>query len=203
MAVTRDIYCNFTDGRLVRSNKDATYVTLPAPFHEYNLRLIIHPLEVDPSRALNLGPFAELDPDGWALNLSIFNSSGSSVLAQQTSWTAEGNTLVGSLNCNTANMVTAMTGVNSIQAVLEFEFTDANGKITIQQSITINREYITSGTPAPLENESYLTESASRAIFVAKQGAAGEGLYLTSPDGTKVIFCYCDDNGVFRSDLVT
>lgn len=204
MAVTRDIYADFTEGRLVRSSKDSGYVNFPSPFHEDNLRLVIHPLEFDPSRTPNLGPFAEIDPSGMALTVSIFKSDAT-LLASQGSWAVSGNTLVGTLNCNTAAMQTAFasSSTTSIPALIEFEFSDADGKVTVQQAITISREYITSGTPAPIPSETYLTESASLSLFVAKAGAAGEGFTLTSPDGTKTIYCYCDNDGVLRSDPVS
>ena len=199
----RDIYCDFTNGYFVQSNKSAQRVTFPSPYHEDNLRLVIHPLEVEPSNTPAQGPFSELDPTGWGLTVKIFNSTGATVLASQTSWTVVGNTLVGSLNCNTVAMAAAIGSSSSIAGIVEFEFTDTNGKITIQGNITILHEWIIAGSPAAIENETYLTESASIGKFVAKVGEAGEVKYWTSPDGTKTVIQYLGDDGVMKFDPVT
>lgn len=200
MAVTRDIYCDFTNGRLVQSNVSATPVLFPKVFHQDNLRLVIHPLEVDPSRAPNLGPFAQIDPTGMSLKVGIFDSTGDTTLALQSTWTVDGNTLVGTLNCNTAEMTAEIGSADSITGILEFEFTDSDGnKITIQQdTLTIEREYIVSATPDPIPNETFLPEAASLAMFLLKEGTAGEGRIWVSPDGTKKVFQYLDNNGVMQ-----
>jgi hypothetical protein len=207
VAVQRDIYCNFTDGRFVQSNKSAQAVSFQSAFHQDNLRLVIHPLEVEPSNAPSAGPFTELDPTGWSVVVKIFKASDGTELAAQNTWTVDGNTLVGSINLNTVAMSTAVGSSSSLSCIVEFEFQDASGnKLTVggyQHGIfTVYKELITSGTPANLASETYLTETASRSQFVPKVGAAGEGFYLTSPDGTKTGFIYWGDDGSLKSEPV-
>ena len=205
MAVTRDIYVNFTEQKLVKSSRENTVVRFPAPYHQDNLSLVIHPLEIDTSRTPNQGPFAEISGTGLSLVVKIFASDGTTVLASQTSFTASGNTLVGTLDLNTGAMATAIASGDITNAILEFEFEYTDGStLTVQQrDFIIYEEFIIAGSPVAIPNETYLTENASLSLFVKKVGAAGEGFYLTSPDGTKTIYCYVDNNGVLKTDLVS
>jgi hypothetical protein len=207
VAVQRDIYCNLSGGDFVQSNKSAQRVSFPSFFHQDNLRLVVHPLELEPSNTPAQGPFSEIDPLGWSLVVKIFTTAGVELAAQNT-WTVTGNTLVASIDCNTVPMGTAVSGVPSISAYIEFEFQDADGnKITMGGhqfgAVTIYRELITSGTPANLASETYLTEAASRAQFVAKVGAPGEGNYYTSEDGLTTLFVYAGNDGELKITSVT
>ena len=207
MAVTRDIYANITDGTLVKSTRENTAVRFPNPYHQDNLSLVIHPVEIDTSRTPNQGPFAEISATGLSLKVKIFKADGTTVLASQETFTADGNTLVGALNLNTAAMSTAITAAagDITTAIVEFEFTYTDStSVTIQQrNLTIYKECITTGSPVAIENETYLTEAASRSIFVKRVGEPGEGQYFTSPDGTKQVFQWLDNNGVLHTDLIS
>lgn len=199
--VQRDIYADFTNGAFVQSNLNAQRVSLPPCFHQDTLRLIVHPLEFDPSRAANLGPYAEITPTGMALIVSIFTTTGT-LLASQNTFAVVGDTLVGAINLNTAAMATAFATVDSITAVIEFEFSDADGSITIQsRTLTINREYIVVGAPTITPPDEYYTKAEIDALFVRFSGnPAGNSIELTSPDGTKAVELKCKDDGSFDAE---
>jgi hypothetical protein len=207
VAVQRDIYFSLSTGDFVQSNKSAQRVSFPSFCHQDNLRLILHPLSLEPSNTPAQGPFSEEATSGWSVVAKVFTSAGVEIAAQS-SWTSDGNTLVGTIDCNTGAMTTAIGVATSISGYIEFELQDSSGyKITIGGhqfgAVTIYRELITSGTPANLASETYLTESASRSQFVPKVGSAGEGFYLTSADGLTTLYVYAGDDGELKATSVT
>lgn len=208
-AVKRDIYCDFTSGLLVQSTRNNTPALFPSPFHQDNIRLTVHPLEFAPTNNPTQGPFAEIDTTGMSLTVKLLKSDGT-VLASQSSWTVEDETtLVGNLDCNTANMATEFPALPSAitsltGCIIEFEFSDADGKVTVQQGgITIKREYIIAGSPSALPLPSYYTQAEINALFVRFSGnPAGASITLVSPDGNNEAVLRVDDEGEFQTDAV-
>jgi hypothetical protein len=202
--VKRDIYCDLTNQVFVVSDKTYQPVKVAPVFHQQNLRLHVYLLEIDPTRAANVGPFVDVDPTGVSLAVKVFTSTGT-VLASQTSFTVVDGALVGNLNLNTAEMATAFASSSTTlisNAVIEFEITDADGSITIQRTdFEIKREYITSGSPVATPPDEYYTKAEIDAVFVRFSGnPAGYGIELLSPDGTKTNTLQTLDSGAFNAE---
>jgi hypothetical protein len=56
---------------------------------------------------------------------------------------------------------------------------------------------------APAPADSYMTANESLATFARQNGTAGQSITLTSPDGTKQVILYIDNDGLFHSDVTT
>lgn len=206
MLVKRDLFADFTNAKLVRSGRDGTENLIVPPFHEDILFLKIQALEIDTTGNPLQSPYAVIDANGLSLALKVFTSDGADVLASQTSWdiTTDG-AFQGSLTLNTVAMAAEFTSgsITSISTIWEFEFQDADGKITIQQSnVTIKREYITTGSPIAVPTETYYTKADIDAMFVKYAGnAPGLSIRLTSANALYETELACNDDGSNASNV--
>lgn len=129
-------------------------------------------------------------------------------LCQQDTWIYDATTnfIRGVLDLDTTAMRAKFTdGVNYITPLLEFQLTDADGRITpIHQELTVFREILISGDPTgdQVGLSQYLTASEMDALYVKRVGRAGEGRFIVSPDGTKSVFEYLGDDGSMHYDPV-
>jgi len=203
-AVKRDFFADFTNGRLVASPRDSAELSsFPVFYHQDAPWLTIKALEIDPDINPTEGIYSTVDPTGISLSLKVFDSTGATVLASQTSWSASGNAFVAQLNLNTVPMAAAFSSgsTTQISTIWEFEFQDADGKITIQRTgVAIKREYIVAGSPTALPLDEYPTKNEMLQLCVQWVNAAGKGITFTSQDGTKQLTIGCNNDGSFAAD---
>lgn len=202
----RDIYCDLTNSAFVTSQLNPQRTKIAACFHQDKITIAIHPLEIDPTRPQNRGPYSELDPAGWTASVKVFNSAGT-VLASQTVWAVSGTTLTGSLDLNTAAMATEFpvipSSITTITGIFEVEITDGTGaKFTFQDTaFVINREYITAGSPSALPATSYYTKDELNALFVRFSGNP-DGATITLTNGARETILGVDSDGSIDGDAI-
>lgn len=209
-------FCNLSSGQFVagRLDKTPTFEPFGRLYDQNNLNLVIYPLEINPSARVGFDPYTQLSVSGVSLSAYIFDSTGTTVLASQTVFTADAaaGTLSGTLNLNTAAMVNYAPTVTGKDVIIEFRFVTSIGTITVSTPrpgdgtgtpAKVYKQFNVSGSPVAVANETYLSENQTRALFVLREGLAGQSFTLLSADGTQKILCYCDNDGVFRTDLIT
>lgn len=128
--------------------------------------------------------------------------------ALQTSWSknADNTQFSGSLSLNTAEVTTLIGTASSYKGWLEVELTEVatgNSETIYAAPVTINANLVTALSSTPLEGDVALGVGAAAATYVKRQGAAGEGIVLTSPDGTKSGVLYWGDDGTLHAETLT
>ena len=152
-------------------------------------------------------PYTILPVTGLALKVGI-GFLEAALLCEQDVWIYDANTnfVQGVLDLDTQAMRDAFTaGIDYIQPFLEFQLTDADGRITpIHEQIFIFRELLINGAPsANPPGQVFLDANELDALYVKRVGKPGEGRYISSPDGTKTVFEYLGDDGSMHYDPVT
>lgn len=194
------IFADLTNRALVVSQKGGP-VTLPNPYHQEKLYISVQPLLKNPT-GNDTQPYTVVDGAEYALSVAVFKSSDASTLAGPlSSWSVDGTAKAGVLELNTAAMATAMTGQTSVAAIIEFQFTGSSGRFTIQQPITIKKQYIVSGTPAALPVAEYVTLAEFEARAVKYSGnAPGRTIALRNAADDAEVILGCDSEGGFTTD---
>lgn len=196
-----EVFADLSNRKFVASVKGGSEKANPisSPFHQDKLYLSVQPIEYDSSGAVSSDPYSELDGSAFALSVLITKTDGTTLAGPATTWTPDGNAKVGSIDLNTAAMVTAFTSSSTltVDAYVFMQFDDgANRKTTIQASLTIKRSYITSGTPSELPLSSYLTREECIALFLKFSGnPPGSTLTLPSPSGAYKVIVGANDDG--------
>lgn len=205
------IFADLSSGyfRAGRNSLQATRQPLGQAFSRNELLLRVYPLELNPSAALGSDPYSLVSVSGLSLVAAVLDPSDGTVLATNSTWTEDtsNNTLTGKLDLDTSEMSTFVGSNKSVLVDIEFRFSNSTlGEKTVSAkgsgtsgAQTIWKQFNVTGSPTPVPNETFLTEAASKALFVNKTGLAGEGFTLKSPDGTKTILVYCDDNGTLKT----
>ena len=111
----------------------------------------------------------------------------------------------GTLDLGTAEIVTLLGSATEAGTTFEVEVAAGTGERSTeyQAAVTVRADGFQSGTPAPVAGVTYPTHAEVSAGYVKKVGAAGEGITLTSPDGTKQAILWLTNDGEFRADPVT
>lgn len=202
-----DIFADLTNRKLVASSKGGSPKPLASPFHQDRLYLSIQPLDYSSTGAQSSSPYEILDGANYSLSVLVTKTDGTTLAGPATSWTPDGMAKIGSIDLNTAAMVTAFTSGSTLEVAgyIFLQFDDgANRKTTIQADITIKRSYLTGGTPSELPLTSYLTREECIALFVKFSGNAnGATITLPSPDGVYKVILGANNDGSDRSDIET
>lgn len=193
------VYCDLSRGYFV-ADRYSTEIT-PFPFGQFfsrnNLNLEIYPLVVKPGIAFaSSDPFSQVDVSGLSLVLRIMDSTGATVLATQSTFTADATkgTLTGALNCDTVEMAAAVTS-DPTAVIIEARFTDSSGvskNIRASGPTSIRKQYNVTGSPTPIPGQTYLTEEESRALFVPRTGAEKDSFSMMA--GGQRFLVYIDPN---------
>ena len=143
-----NLFLDVTNKTLVRGQYNAEPFVMPKQFFESTVNVSLMLLRANPDGGLRT-PYTVVDPTGMSMTVAVGSFSGTTgtKLASQNSWTIANSKFTGTLNLNTAQMVTAMTGNDSISKTFEIEF--GSGNDTYQTPITISGEVITAGSPDP------------------------------------------------------
>lgn len=200
-----NVFADLTNGRLAASAKGGD-LSFPSPFHQDKLQLSVQPLDYDSGGAQTSAPYSVLDAAGFSLSVLITKTDGTTLAGPTTSWAVNGTAKLGSIDLNTAAMVTAFTSsaTLSVDAYIYLQFDDgANRKTTIKGDLTILRSYLTSGSPSELPIASYLTREECIALFVKFSGNPnGSTLTLPSPDGTRQVILGANNDGSGGASVV-
>lgn len=200
-----DIFADLTNRSFVASAKGGSKSSpFGSPFHQDKLYLNVQPLNVDAAGSANSAPYSIVDAANFALTILITKTDGTTLVGPITTFTPNGLAKLGSLDLNTAAMVTAFSSPStaSIDAYVYFQFDDgANTKITIRGDFAIKRTYITTGTPTELPLPTYMTRDECIALFVRFAGNP-PGSSITLPDSTSTynLILKCNTDGSNASD---
>lgn len=193
------VFADLMTQRLVASAKGGGDLSFASPFHQDKLYLSVQPLDYDSSGAATSNPYTILDGAAFSLSVLVTKTDGTTLAGPASSWGVDGYAKIGSIDLNTAAMVTAFTSpsVLTLDAYVYFQFDDgANRKTTIRADLTILRSYLTSGTPSELPIASYLTREEQLALFVRFSGNPnGSTITLPSPSGAYKVIVSANDDG--------
>lgn len=132
-------------------------------------------------------------------------TAGSTLYTQQFTWAkdAANQYFFASIPLNTAAINTLLGSAAQANAWIEFETTEAGFPTTVfQKEITIQAEVVDSSSVVVVPpGATAMTAEEANATFL-KQTIQGQ-IYLVSPDGTKTVALYVDNDGTFHSDPVT
>lgn len=149
MAIHLQLYLDTTENKLVNGPNDPTPFVLPKQFFEADIDL-----EICLLRRKEGGGFTEPyeylgNSESLAVAIGSWSGTTGTKLAYQNTWnTATTNKYRAQLNLNTAAMVTALTGNQTISKTFEIEW--GNGQ-TFQTSVVVSGEVITAGSPDPAD----------------------------------------------------
>lgn len=203
-----DVFIDLTNRKFVASTKGGDRTTaFASPFHQDKLYLNVQPLDYDSGGAQTSAPYAVLDAAGFSLSILVTKTDGTVLAGPMSTWAVNGTAKLGSIDLNTAAMVTAFTvgTVLQLDAYIYFQFDDgANRKTTIKGDLTILRSYLTSGTPSELPLASYLTREECIAIFVKFAGNPnGSTITLPSPSGAYSVVVAANNDGSGGANIET
>lgn len=207
------VFCDLTRGVfcLGRKDKSATNDPFGKIYHQNNLNLVVYPLELNPDASLaSSDPFTQVSASGLSLSAYVYDSTGATVLASQSSFAADttANTLAASLNLNTAAMIAYATSLTQNQIIVEFRFSNSNGEITVatnRQSPYANvlKQLNTSASSPVTPGETYPTTNEMNSRCLLRDNGAGVGYTLMSPDGSRKVLIYLDNDGVVRQEAIS
>jgi hypothetical protein len=203
------LHVDVDNGRFVNRFTDPSDFILPKWHHEDQIPLLLDFYNLNTSGGIS-APFSLVTISGASLEVKIVDKSAGTILASQTSWTADtgANTLRGVLNLNTVGMAAlfpALPGgaaTTSITARLTVKLNNGTGIVTVDKDITILREYNQAGSPTAVPGTTYYTSKEVNAIFARKLGLAGETITFTSPDGTQIMVLGVRDTGEVQMDVI-
>lgn len=207
MAAVIPVFADLSNRRL-RGSAAGELFTLPTPFHEDKLYLSIQPMALNPGGD-EANRFTVLDGNGYSISALVTTTAGATLAGPYTSFSVDtsGGTanppLAGVVNLNTVEMAAAFTSgsTTSVPAVLYIKLTGSGGDVTtIKQTLTIERSYITSGTPVSNPTVRYLT-SEDEARFVKYYGNPnGSSINLPNLAGTNSTSLFTRSDGSFAAD---
>lgn len=196
------VFADLTNSQLVASNKGSSTKPFTDAFHQDKLYLSLQPLAIDPDGIQVSNPYQVLDGSAYAVTVLIVDSTGATLAGPTVFSALDGTARLGSVDLNTAAMVTAFTlaGTLSIDATAYLQFDDgANQKVTIKSPFTIYRSYITAGTPSQLPLASYMTRDEQMAMFV-KYANNPDGASIELTNGAYKLIVQCNSDGSNASD---
>lgn len=192
------LFVNVTRGVLQASTTDGTAVDANYAFtvgDTYDLRLaFIEQVGRGPAAVYSI-----LTPS--SLGLKVGLGIDGTAYALQTSFSASGNYLEGSLDCNVSAFETAVNAGTTIS--LEIELSEGGKfKTVYKKAVTCRKGVITTGATTPLPADSYYTKAEIDAMVAFLSNSAGKTITLTSPDGTRQRIIGVRDDGSTQDDVI-
>ena len=192
MAIVRlNVLNDISNKKLVVNSTSGEDFILPAFYPEDKISWTVQLLEVNPSGGQR-APYSVIDATGKELTIKIGNLADGVIVASALpgAFAVINQAFSGYLELNTVNMVAAMSGQTSITRTIEFQIGDVDSvtMTTLQKTVTIKKELITSGSPTAIPNVRYYTSDEIDAMFVrfdnSSVASRGRTVTLYSPDGT-------------------
>lgn len=159
-------------------------------------------------------PYEVLDVATYTLEIGIYASDGTTQLAYQNTFTADGqtNTYVGQLNCTDAAFINAVSGLTAggepLTAYLQIKFVDSTGRphtgIPVNTPVYLYKTLIpvTGGTTTP-PSETPTSEERVRAMAVMMEDTTGTPRIEKSITGLTSWRVYRNDNGAEVVEKIT
>ena len=191
--VNLTLYVNVTRRTLQCSTSDGT--TFPTPAFTVGDTYDIKVALIEQTGSGVRPTMTVLAPGSLGLKVGI-GAEGGTPAVLQTTFTASGNFLVGTLDCSTAAFSAAVTA--GTQMYLEIEVGESGNYKTVFHEICVNRHGViptSATTPAPAED--FYTRAEINALFAQLVNTAGRTITLTSPDGTKQVILGANNDGSF------
>lgn len=214
----REIYVDLTTdpARFVVGDLSGGQSVFPPPYHQDTLGINWRFVKIlgNSNSFSPVTPYSLVDLTGAALTVKLWNITGATVLASQTSWTLDstGKILAEKIALYTANMIDAMTTVAVtayLTCILEVTLTLGDGQVYTfrDNGFRVGKSLNIPGSPVVTAADTYNTTVQSDARYVRRDGGnPGDGYYLISASGKKIFKYLADlaDGGVEeRSEQVT
>ena len=193
-AVNLTLYVNVTRQILQAATNNGTPVDLPAftVGDTYDLKLCFVEQE---GRGVGATQYTVISPGSLGCKVGIGVDGGTPDVLQ-TSFTASGNFLVGTLDCTTAAYAAKVTAGTPL--FFEIEVGESgNYKTIIHKACTNYSGVIPTSATTPAPAEEFYTKTEILALFSQFVNTAGRTLTLTSSDGTKQVILGCNNDGSF------
>jgi len=200
------LFVHRATGSLVRSVERPEVFSLPALVQGDTISLEVSLVEDNPSAGI--GKVSLVSIAGYSLKVGVgqtpLGNGSVTPFALQTSWTtsSDGLKFTGTLGLNTAELTTFLGSESSKSAWFEIELRDtATGyyETVYGAAVTVRANLVTAGSTVAFPGDTALGSAEAAATYVRKVGGAGESIFLKSPDGTKTIQLYCDNNGTLQA----
>lgn len=184
-------------GKLVYGETSPEPFSIPDLYQEDQLRISLVAL----NRISQISPFFErINLNGYSLTISV--GTAGTVRAQQATFTLDATgALVGSLDLNTAAITALADGASQ-----KFEIILTNGATTkhrAQWPVTIRKSVSISGALVSPPADTALGRLEALRTYVLKEGASGDGVILTSPDGSKKGYLYWGDDNALHAEPIS
>jgi len=148
--------------------------------------------------------FDILDITGYTCRVTVGNPGDSPLPALGTPTPDTNNEFFeGALALTSAEISAFVASTNETRVTLQIRVNDGvswqtkfMGKVTLLKTLDDN----VTAAPAPVDQ--YYDQVTTDGLFLKKVGPAGEGLILTSPDGSKKVFIHVDDDGNLLEDAL-
>lgn len=201
----RKLYIDRQNQKLVIYPGEGGVTTLAPLYQGNNQQFEI--TVVEPT-GLQASPYSKVNLASATLRVSIGSTptgtaGGPTPLALQTSWTYDStnNKFTGSIALNTAAIDSHIGTAASATAYFEINLVESGERETIfQTAFTLKAVVDEATSTAPTPTDTYLTRNESLAMFVKKQGDAGDAIILRNAAGTFEVTLYCDVNGNLAVD---
>lgn len=203
--MNRKVFADLSNAQLVTNANAASlfYIDQPArPGHQDKLRFSVQPMRVNPEESGSEGAAYELlDGAGYTVTILIVKASdGSTLSGPMSSWSVDGQAKAGYIDLNTAAINTALSSATELACIAEFKFDNGSDDITtIRIPFTIQKSYITAGTPSELPLARYPTWEEALAVFVRFYGNP-DGSTVTFPNGSHAAVFGCNADGTAKTD---
>lgn len=160
-----------------------------------------------------LNPYTIINNSSLSLALAIGVRSGTGDgdhVVEQFTWSKDANNqyFYADVAFNTSELATAIGSASQLTTqYLEIEYRQGAGLPTtvFQRQITINADVIKNSTQALAPGQTAMSVEDANATFLKKDGTndVADSKIWRSPDGTKRILQYVDNDGVMHFDLLT
>jgi hypothetical protein len=202
------LYVDVQNNRLVVSSRVASPFVLPAFVQGDVIPLELYLVEPNSNGGLS-DPLSLLTSITYTVKLGIVTPHPTApvphaviTLSADPSYTTNGK-YTGSLALG-SGITTLLGSASSVTSTFEVELTSATDiRTPIQIPCTVKAGGISSGTPDTPAADTYPTANEVANTYVKRVGGYGEGFILKSPDGTKSILVWCDNDGLLKTDPIS
>lgn len=202
------LYVDVQNRRLVTSTRNAQPFTLPAFVQGDTMAIELYLVQPDTSGGLS-SPLTLLTETTYTVKIGIVTPHPSSPTAHSVlTLTADpdhanNGRYYGSFPLG-SGITTLLGAATSATATFEIELSSAGDYDTpVQTACTVKAAGITNSTPDTAAGDTYPTTAEANNTYVKKVGGAGETFTLKSPDGTKSILFWVDNDGALHTDQVS
>lgn len=202
------LYVDVQNRRLVTSTRNASVFTLPSFVQGDTMAIELYLLEPNTSGGLS-SPLSLLTSTSYTVKVGIVTPHPSAPLAHAVLTLtvdpdhANNGRYYGSLPLG-SGITTLLGSATSVSSTFEIEVSSAGDVDTpVQVACTVKAGGITNSTPDTSAGDTFPTHAEANNTYVKKTGDAGAGFTLTSPDGTKSVYFWVDNDGVVHNDPIT